>query len=253
MFRDIAAAFACAVALSACGGAAETVARAPTPTSAPAVTSTTSPTPTTAPTEARSLVAEATGPAIDIFDDADTAVPARSLDRADETSGRVVFLATGNQTDERIEVFLPVRPNGSTGWVDRGAVSLTSHGFKVEVRLAAHQLVVTDGDSVVLDTSIGVGTTDTPTPGGVFFIKELLQPPSPDGVYGTYAYGLSGFSTVLETFNGGNGVIGIHGTNDPSSLGSDVSHGCIRVLNDDIERLVEDVGLPLGTPVAIVA
>jgi lipoprotein-anchoring transpeptidase ErfK/SrfK len=121
----------------------------------------------------------------------------------------------------------------------------------MEIHLADHRLKVFDGRSVVLDTEIGVGTTDTPTPGGVFFIKELLQPPSPNGVYGTYAYGLSGFSTVLQTFNGGNGVIGVHGTNDPSTIGSDVSHGCIRLLNTDIEKLVEDIGLPLGTPVAI--
>jgi lipoprotein-anchoring transpeptidase ErfK/SrfK len=32
-----------------------------------------------------------------------------------------------------------------------------------------------------------------------------------------------------------------------------VSHGCIRLRNSDIERLVHDVGLPLGTPVEIKA
>ncbi len=70
-------------------------------------------------------------------------------------------------------------------------------------------------------------------------------------MYGTFAYGLSGFSNVLKSFAGGSGVIGLHGTNDPSVIGQDVSAGCIRMRNEDIERLVPI--LPLGTPVEIVA
>src|SRR5262249_53882711 len=100
-----------------------------------------------------------------------------------------------------------------------------------------------------IDTAIGVGTSDTPTPGGTYYLAELLQPPDPNGAYGPYAFGLNGFSDALTSFNGGEGVIGIHGTNDPSSIGRDVSHGCIRVSNDVI---VEMAGmLPLGTPVDI--
>ena len=47
------------------------------------------------------------------------------------------------------------------------------------------------------------------------------------------------------------GVIGIHGTNEPELVGTDVSHGCIRMLDEDVTRLVEEFGLPLGTPVEI--
>jgi lipoprotein-anchoring transpeptidase ErfK/SrfK len=54
---------------------------------------------------------------------------------------------------------------------------------------------------------------------------------------------------VLTSFAGGDGVIGIHGTNDPSSIGTDVSHGCIRMSNEGITRLAKV--LPLGTPVEI--
>jgi len=60
---------------------------------------------------------------------------------------------------------------------------------------------------------------------------------------------LSGFSNQLTSFAGGDGVIGIHGTNDPSTIGQTVSHGCIRMHNADIEKLVPV--LPLGTPVEI--
>jgi lipoprotein-anchoring transpeptidase ErfK/SrfK len=111
---------------------------------------------------------------------------------------------------------------------------------------------VFENNAQFLEGPIGVGTQDTPTPGGIYYIKELLQPPDPTTVYGPYAYGLSGFSDVLESFNGGEGVIGIHGNNDESSLGNDVSAGCIRMDNEQITELVEKP-LPLGTPVEIIA
>jgi lipoprotein-anchoring transpeptidase ErfK/SrfK len=90
-----------------------------------------------------------------------------------------------------------------------------------------------------------------PTPGGVYYVKELLEPPEADDLYGPFAYGLSGFSDRpgAVDFKGGDGALGIHGTNDPSSIGQDVSHGCIRVPNDVIRRMAAT--LPMGTPVDI--
>lgn len=41
----------------------------------------------------------------------------------------------------------------------------------------------------------------------------------------------------------------IHGTNKPSAIGMDVTHGCIRMFPEDIERFFKDV--PVGTPVLI--
>ena len=81
------------------------------------------------------------------------------------------------------------------------------------------------------------------------YTKELLEPPNPNGAYGHYTYGLSGFSNVIFDFQGADGVIGIHGTNDPSSVGKDVSHGCLRITNDAIDMLAKR--LPLGVPVEI--
>jgi hypothetical protein len=58
------------------------------------------------------------------------------------------------------------------------------------------------------------------------------------------------YEGVLGThrLNLGNGYA-IHGTNQPQSIGRAVSHGCVRVRNEDIEKLYEMV--PLGTPVYI--
>ena len=60
-------------------------------------------------------------------------------------------------------------------------------------------------------------------------------------------------SEVLEEFAGGPGQLGLHGTNDPDTLGTQVSSGCIRLHNDEISRLVLEVGLPLGTPVEVIS
>lgn len=241
------------------GGGDDDTATATTTTALPVTTSEAESTTTTAPPRT-SLVATALALEIDLYTDATSPEPVRTLtdDEATSVPGRIplVFLLVEDTVPPdatRVQVHLPIRPNGSVAFVDVDDVSITPITHHIEVELAAHTIRVYDGAEVVLETTIGVGTTDRPTPGGIYYIKELLQPPSPNGPYGVYAYGLSGFSNVLTSFNGGTGVIGIHGTNEPEALGSDVSSGCIRLHNDDITRLVEEIGLPLGTPVEIIA
>ena len=186
--------------------------------------------------------------ALDVFDSATAAAATRTLPR---DGPHPLVLVTLGGTPDRLLVQLPIRPNGSQGWIDRTKVKLGSHEYRIIVALSAHKLIAMKGVDTVLDTSIGVGKGQTPTPDGVYYITELLKPPKADSVYGTYAYGLSGFSEVLKKFGGGDGQVGIHGTNDPSSIGKDVSSGCIRLNNADIEKLVKF--LPLGTPVEVQA
>lgn len=154
--------------------------------------------------------------------------------------------------EEWLEVALPVRPNGSTAWLRKSDVTVTFTDLTVTIALSEHRLRVTQSGEQIKDFPIGVGTAETPTPGGTFYIKELLRPTNPDGAYGPYAFGLSGFSNVItESDQFGDGVIGIHGTNQPETVGTDVSHGCIRLRNDDLTQLVGL--LPLGTPVEVIA
>jgi lipoprotein-anchoring transpeptidase ErfK/SrfK len=152
--------------------------------------------------------------------------------------------------NEWLEVYLPIRPNGSTAWVRATDVTVTFTDLQVVVGLSEHHLQVLQAGQPLLDLPAGIGRGETPTPGGVFYIKELLKPTNPDGAYGPAAFGLSGFSNALiNSDQYPNGVIGIHGTNEPQLVGTDVSHGCIRLKNSDITKLVGL--LPLGTPVAI--
>ena len=61
--------------------------------------------------------------------------------------------------------------------------------------------------------------------------------------------GISGHSDVLFEFAGGPGQLAVHGTNDPSKMGQNISNGCVRVPNDVILKIANTV--PLGTPVTI--
>jgi hypothetical protein len=148
-----------------------------------------------------------------------------------------------------LEVELPVRPNLSTGWIHAGDVTLHSDLYHVQADLNAHTLLVWRGTTVVKRVAIGVGASLSPTPSGRYFIADLLRPPDPGGLYGPYAFGLSAHSDVYTSFAGGDGQIGLHGTDDPAGLGHNVSHGCIRVANATITQLAKL--LPLGTPVVI--
>ena len=164
-------------------------------------------------------------------------------------SGAPLTLLLLDVEDEWLQVNLPVRPNGSTGWVRRDQVEVAAVRHRVDVSLSRHELRVYDLDTLVETYPIGVGTDATPTPGGVFSVTELIEPTNPDGLYGPYAFGLTGFSATLTEYAGGEATIGIHGTDEPDSVGRDTSHGCIRLRNDDITELAGL--LPLGTPVRI--
>lgn len=148
-----------------------------------------------------------------------------------------------------LRVYLPTRPNGSLGWVRRRAVRLYVNRYRVVVRLRQHQLQLWKRRKLVATYPVAVGTRSTPTPRGVFYVVELLKPRNPRGSYGPYSFGISAHSRVLKYFAGGDGRVGVHGTNQPALIGSNVSHGCIRLRNTPIRRLARI--LPLGTPVYI--
>lgn len=193
--------------------------------------------------------ATATGPQVEVYDGPGGA-PGSTLTSPVPSGAPLTFLVV-EQRGDWLQVLLPVRPNGSTGWVSAKDVVVEGVPYRLDVRTAEHAVDLYDRDQLIRTYPIGIGKRDTPTPGGTFYLKELLRPPNPEGEYGPYAYGLSGFSTTLDTFAGGEAVIGLHGTNDPASIGKDVSFGCIRLNNADIRELADL--LPLGTPVRILA
>ena len=153
-----------------------------------------------------------------------------------------------------MKTLLALRPTGSNVRVRRRAVRLETHDYRAVVALGAPRMTVWKGNDVVLVEPVRVGPSGrTATTKGIFYTTELYPVlPSQQAAYGPWAFALSGFSEVLQSFGeGGTGVLGLHGTGDPSSIGRDVSNGCIRMSNAGITKLADM--LPLGTPVEITA
>ena len=222
---------------------------APTASDVPGITASAEPD----VSEYTSVVANVEGDSIDVSDTpgGKTSKTVHADDVLTVPDKTPLVLLTKTIQKDGIEVYLPTRPNGSTGWVDPADVSLYATDYQLDVYHADHTMTLSEAGVVVETYSIATGADEMPTPGGTYFLRELLAQPNPNGAYGPYAYGLSGYSPAPDGFNGGDGVIGIHGTDDPSSIGKDISHGCIRMHNADIKELVEKWQLPLGVPVYI--
>jgi len=195
-------------------------------------------------------VATAQVPKVKVFPVAGADVPATTLANPNELDVPQVFVVKAQRADW-LNVMLPMRPNGATGWVRSSDVSLSEIDWRVKVELGAHKLTVWQGTNVFREETVAVGTAAAPTPTGDFYLTELLDTGNPRGPYGPWAFGLSAFSDVFTSFAGGPGQIGLHGTNEPGLLGSDVSHGCIRMSNEAITALAAQV--PPGTPIQVVA
>jgi L,D-transpeptidase catalytic domain len=148
-----------------------------------------------------------------------------------------------------VRVRLPVLPNGTTGWVPRGALGpyneIWTH-LVIDRRMLSATLY--RKGRAVFTTRVGVGKPFWPTPSGKFYVRERITGFS-DQIYGPIAFGTNARSNVLTDWPGG-GFIGIHGTAEPEILPGRVSHGCVRMPNSAVLRLARL--MPLGTPVTIV-
>ena len=161
---------------------------------------------------------------------------------------RLTFTVTENH-GEWLKVMLPVRPNGTEGWIRMTDVTLSHTRFHVHIAVNARTLTVSDGDTEILSTAVVVGRDGTATPRGRFFVTDAVEKHSGSS-YGPWILPLSGFSQALEEFAGGAPVIAIHGTNHPELAGTASSNGCIRVPSDATITRMRDQ-LPQGTPVDI--
>jgi lipoprotein-anchoring transpeptidase ErfK/SrfK len=160
----------------------------------------------------------------------------------------VVGLVMQRQGDW-IEMQISRRPNEATAWVHASEVRLRTTPYRIRVESSAHRLTAYNGNAVVLEAPVAVGTGGTPTPTGTFFVDGLATNLNPSGPYGPAQVSVAAFSEVHKQFAGGIGQIAIHGTNAPGSVGRSVSNGCVRMNNADILRLIDLV--PTGTPVEI--
>ncbi|MGE5588969.1 MAG: L,D-transpeptidase family protein [Clostridia bacterium] len=155
--------------------------------------------------------------------------------------------ARSPQNQAAAAVYVPAGPYG-TGDTDRGA---TQGDYRIVINIPAYRLSLFRGDWLVKEYPIAVGKAVSPSRTGVCIIVHKAKnptwfppdgrppvPPGPDNPIGSRWMGLSwpGY--------------GIHGTNDPASIGKAVSLGCIRMRDEDARELYDI--LPVGTQVEFV-
>ena len=148
-----------------------------------------------------------------------------------------------------LEVLLPGRPNGHSGWIRRRAAVLTVSEWRVVVTLSRMSLTVYRAGSALRTFPAVVGKPSTPTPVGRFYVEESVALPSYDPG-APFAFALSARSNVLQEFDGGPGQIAIHGIANIGGVpGTAVSHGCVRLSTAAIRWLAARIGP--GVPVTI--
>ena len=121
---------------------------------------------------------------------------------------------------------------------------------RIVVSLADRKLAVVEAGRVVKVFSVAVGAPASPSPVGSYEIVNRLSEPT---YYGFGKVVPPGKSNPIGPRWIGLSVkgYGIHGTNDPNSIGHNASHGCIRLRNRDIEELFEMIHV--GDAVELVA
>ena len=164
-----------------------------------------------------------------------------------------IFAVLAKRVDERCavqwyRVQLPLKPNGSTGWVRAVDVELAPVTTRIEVDLSERRVTLFDRGRRVLTATAAIGAPQTPTPTGNYYVNQRLVPTDASGPFGPGAIGISAFSEVLTGWTQG-GPIAIHGTNRPDLLGRAVSNGCIRVRNDLLQQFFDRT--LAGTPVTV--
>jgi len=170
------------------------------------------------------------------------------------TGVRTVLPVLGSAVDDQgggwLRVRLPGRPNGHAGWIRAEQFRSRSTEWHLAIDLSKRRVsVYRDGDVERRFRAI-VGKRSTPTPRGRFFIEETVALSAADSG-APFALAASARSSVLQEFAGGPGQIALHGTgNLAGTLGTAVSHGCIRLDTSSITWLARRIGA--GVPLTIV-
>jgi lipoprotein-anchoring transpeptidase ErfK/SrfK len=162
------------------------------------------------------------------------------------------ILAVGKQIGSDGEVWyrisLPMRPNGTYGWIPAASVTLAPTTGQIIVDISARTIDIYQHGKHRWHGRVAVGAPGRETPMGHYYVAARFVPYH-DPFLGVFAVETSAYSKLTEWPGGG--VVGIHGTSLPQLLGQAVSHGCVRVSNATAARL--KVLAPLGTPIWIKA
>lgn len=151
-----------------------------------------------------------------------------------------------------IRVLLARKPNGSYGWIPADNARIFRNSWRITVDLSRRSMTIFKAGKAVKSTSTVIGARGTPTPTGEFAIREVVKQPEPGAFSGPWIFHLNANSEKLKSFDGGDGIIGIHGRGKASfgdPLGSARSHGCVRAPNRVVTYMSKHI--VAGTPVLV--
>ena len=133
------------------------------------------------------------------------------------------------------------------------AQGLSSQKTEVVVNLSDRRTYVYKGDEVIASYPIAIGKEGWETPTGSFRVENMEHYPIWQHPITGKVFPSGADSPLGERWIGfwtdGRNQIGFHGTPDTHLLGSAISHGCLRMRNDDVRLLYEQV--KVGTVVSV--
>jgi lipoprotein-anchoring transpeptidase ErfK/SrfK len=160
------------------------------------------------------------------------------------------ILAVGTRTAPNgtpwYRISVPMRPNGTYGWIPAADVDLQPTVAEIVVHVGRRTIDVFRHGKHVWHGKVAVGAPGMETPLGHYYVQVAFAPQK-DPFLGVWALETSAYSKLTEWPGGG--VVGIHGTDEPWLLGKAVSHGCVRVSNTTAAHLKRFT--PVGTPIWI--
>ena len=134
------------------------------------------------------------------------------------------------------------------GWIPLAGLTRATTFVHVDVDLSEHRVRVFKHDELRYTVAGATGTWSSPTPLGEYVVTDRV-PFASGSALGSFAFGISGIQPHLPAGWSGGNQLAIHGTNDPSSIGTNASAGCVRVSEWALDRFKPL--LRLGTPVLI--
>ncbi len=156
------------------------------------------------------------------------------------------WLPVITRNQDWVQVLLPSKPNGSTGWLRSQDLTEAHSRFLVKVHLGRHELELLEHGRTVGTWTVAIGAPATPTPvGRTFVLGQIVDEKQP---FSPVILPLGSHSDTLDSYGGGPGTVALHGWTDASVFGRSISHGCVRVPDDALARLRT---IPTGTPVMV--
>ena len=158
------------------------------------------------------------------------------------------------QTPEAVQWWLPANVDRLEYLLSHSPIAAMVNGTRVVIYLDRRELEIYEGDTLRHTFPVAIGQADWETPVGHFAVFDLRRDPvwqhpitkeaiapGPDNPLGSRWIG---FALAEDNYK-----VGIHGTYAETLMGQAVSHGCVRMRNQDVQLLFNY--LSIGTPVTV--